>query len=48
MEGESRMWRDRYHPIQELLGYRGLKMKMFYTRVLNRGERGVYSPIDRP
>ena len=38
---------DDIHPIQELLGHRGLKMKMFYTCVLNREERGVYSPIDR-
>ena len=35
------------HPIQEVLGHPGLKMKMFYTRILNQEERGVYSPIDR-
>ena len=34
------------HPILELLGHPGLKMKMFYTHVLNQEERGVYSPID--
>ena len=33
-------------PIQEVLGHPGLKMKMFYTRILNQEERGVYSPID--
>ena len=38
---------DDIHPIHELLGQRGLKMKRFHTCVLNRGERGVYSPIDR-
>ena len=34
------------HPIQEVLGPRGVKMTMFYTRVRNQEGRGVYSPID--
>jgi len=33
--------------IQELLGHRDVKTTMIYTHVLNRGGRGVYSPIDR-
>ena len=33
--------------IQELLGHRDVKTTMIDTHVLNRGGRGVYSPIDR-
>jgi integron integrase len=33
--------------IQELLGHRDVKTTMIYTHVLNRGGKGVYSPIDR-
>ena len=33
--------------IQELLGHRDVKTTMIYTHVLNRGAKGVYSPIDR-
>jgi len=33
--------------IQELLGYRDVSTTMIDTHVLNRGGKGVYSPIDR-
>ena len=32
--------------IQDLLGHRDMKTTMICTHVLNRGGRGVYSPID--
>jgi integron integrase len=33
--------------VQEILGHRSVQTTMIYTHVLNRGGRGVQSPIDR-
>ena len=33
--------------VQELLGHKSVPTTMLYTHVLNRGSRGVTSPLDR-
>jgi site-specific recombinase XerD len=33
--------------VQELLGHKSVATTMIYTHVLNRGGRGVTSPLDR-
>jgi integrase len=33
--------------VQELLGHSDVSTKMIYTHVLNKGGRGVKSPLDR-
>jgi integrase len=34
--------------VQELLGHQDVETPLIYTHVLNRGDRGVHSPLDQP
>ena len=34
--------------VQELLGHKDVQTTMIYTHVVNRGGKGVISPLDRP